>query len=103
MLPALAKAITLPSGDQFNPVLPPAVLVSVTGHPPLEGMRTIWPLRVNAKVLPSGDNAVSPMGSTERRSSSVRRGGAAVVMLAQRPTRNMVFRSFLKYMLISAG
>jgi hypothetical protein len=62
-----------PSGDQLNPDFPPAELVSVTGQPPSAGIRTICPLRVMAKLLPSGDNAVSPTGSIETRSSSVNR------------------------------
>src|SRR5579883_3293873 len=74
MLPWLAKASNLPSGDQLTPVLPPVVEVSFTGQPPSEGMRKIWPSRMTAKVLPSGEREASPKGSRVRMSCRVRCG-----------------------------
>src|SRR5258706_998100 len=74
-----------PSGDQFSPTLPPAMLVNVTGQPPSAGISTICPALVIANVLPSGDSDVSPTGSTESRSSSVRRRVSGGGLAASRP------------------
>src|SRR5229473_6694112 len=71
MPPWLANAIDRLSGDQFSPVLPPAVVVSGVGHPPSDGINAIWPRCTNANCLPSGDSTGLPSGSTEARSSTV--------------------------------